>query len=168
MLWVTPLLVTLREEQVLRLDVPVHDRRPVRLVEGQGRLVQDRDRLGRGQAPEALEALRDLLAAEQLHDEEGHLRRLVVAGVEDVDDELALDVGGDLRLALEALAQIGALEDVREHHLQRAPALGLEVHDLVDGPHAALRDAADDPVAVGEDRVRSEARRGHDALRMGR
>jgi hypothetical protein len=54
------------------------------------------------EAPCTFEPLAQLLVAEQLQDQEGHLRVLVDAGIEDLDDELAVDVPGDPDLALEA------------------------------------------------------------------
>ena len=37
------------------------------------------------------------------------------------------------------------------HHLERPTPIGLEMHHLVDGAHAAGRDAADEAVAARED-----------------
>ena len=131
------------------------------LVERERRLVQIDPDLLDGKAPEPLDALAELLAAEQLHHQEGLARGLVDPGVEDVDDELALDVGRDLGLAHEALAQIRAVvaqEDVRVHDLERAAPLRLEVHHLVDLAHAALSEAALDPVTVCENGACREPR----------
>src|SRR5262249_55054093 len=85
-------------------------------------------------------------------------------GVEDLDDVVAADVGGDLGLLLEAPAQLVVLEDVREHDLEGPSARGLEVDDLVDLPHAAHRDAADDTVAPRKEGAVLEGG-GHAALR---
>src|SRR6185437_5970888 len=115
---------------------------------------------GGRQPADALEALAELLPPEQLHDEERHGRRVVDARVEDLDDELAVDVRCDLGLALEALAQLVALEHVRQHHLERAPPLRLEVEHLVHRSHAAGGDAPEDLVATGEDDAVLEGR-GH-------
>ncbi len=68
---------------------------------------------------------------------------------------------------LEPLAQLGAVEDVGQHHLERAAPLGLEVNDLVDRAHAARGDAPDDPVAPGEDQPLLELLHDVDALHVG-
>src|SRR5688572_13000345 len=82
--------LALREEQVLGLQIAMHDARLVRLVERHRGLVRERDGLLRREAPDARQSASELLPAKQLHDEERHAGRLVVAGVEHVDDELAV------------------------------------------------------------------------------
>ena len=98
------LVVALDEEYVRRLEIPVHDARAVGLVEREGRLVHVGDGLEWRDRADALDALAEIHAAQELHHEEGHPRGLVHAGVEDVDDVHALHLGRDARLALEALA----------------------------------------------------------------
>jgi hypothetical protein len=139
----------------------VDDGARVRLVERHARLPHvGHDLVGR-QALEPLQALRELLAAQELHDHEGHLRRRVDARVEDLDDELALDVGRDAGLALEPGPEVVVVQDVGQHHLERAPPVRLDVDDLVDGAHAARGDAPDDPVPLREERA-VDQRGGHD------
>ena len=144
-------VLPLREEEVPRLEIAVDDARPVGLLERERRLAKVPYHLGLREPPETLQALPEILAAEQLHHQERHPRGLVDPGVEDVDEVIALDRSGDRGLALEALALVPAREDVRVHHLEREATLGLEVQDLVHRTHSARSDQADDPVPTRED-----------------
>jgi hypothetical protein len=111
------------------------------------RVTNEGDDLLRLQAPDAIQVLAQVLAPEQLHDQEGHVRLLVDARVRDLDDEIALEPGGHPRLAPESLPHLRALHHIGEHDLQGMMPLGLDVHHLVDRPHAAHRNAPDDPIA---------------------
>ena len=146
-----PAIVPRGQEQVLRLEIAVHNPSRVRPVERQRHLGEERHgRLG-GERPAALEDGVEIVAAQQLHHQEGGARRLVDPGVEGLDDVLALDLGGHPRLELEAGAQVGPGDDLRQHHLERATLPGGEVYALVDRPHPAGLEAADDLVPTVED-----------------
>ncbi len=147
------------QEQVLGLEIAVDDRGRVGLVERESDLLDVSEHLGGREAAQPREPLTEILPVEELHHDEGDLGGLVDPGVRDIDDVLALDLSGDVGLALEALAHLVALEQVRVHHLERAPPRCLGVDDLVDSTHAAGREAADHAVAAGENRSLSQWRR---------
>ena len=47
------------------------------------------------------------------------------------------EMRGALGGPLEAGAELRSIEGVRVHHLQGAPSIGLQIHDLVDSAHGA-------------------------------
>jgi hypothetical protein len=132
----------------------------VRPIECERRLQKAGHHVGGREASDAFQRARQLFAAQKLHRQERHLRRFVDAGIEHIDDVVAVDLRGDARLALEPLAKIGAIDKVGVHHLEGAPSLRLQVNHLVDGAHAARSDATDHLVPVGENLTRSKTR-GH-------
>ena len=92
--------VALHEEDVVGLEIAMDDPGGVRACEALEDLRDDVQRLGERHAARPAEALAEVLAAEQLHDE---IRASVLgAGVEDRDDVRALDRAHRPRLAGEA------------------------------------------------------------------
>ena len=89
--------------------------------------------------------------SEQLHREVGHLGLVVDAGVQHLDDVLALDGRRHRGLALEPFAEARLVEQVREHHLERAAPQVAPIDDLVDGAHPAGRHRTHDLVPRGEE-----------------
>jgi len=104
-----------------------------------------------------------ILPAEQLHHQERRPGLLVDAGVEGLDDVLALDRRRDPRLQLEALAGARRGDHRREHDLEGASLLRREVLALVHRAHAPRGEAAEDAVTALEDRPLREIGR----VRMG-
>ena len=94
-----------RDHDVGRLDVAVDDAARVAVVEGLGDLDPDVDDLAEAQRLVADQAQQGR-PADQRHDEEE--RALVPAEVVDRDDGRVVHLGDDLRLALEALLELGA------------------------------------------------------------
>lgn len=123
----------------------------VGLVERNRRLGDVRHDLVSGQGAEPLNALAELFAAEKLHHKEGHLGGFIDARVEDVDQVLALDTRGHAGFLPKALTHIGIVEAARQHELERAPPVRLDMNDLVDGAHAPHRNASDNLVALTEE-----------------
>src|SRR5262249_27495861 len=139
-------IVAACEKEVFRLEVAMNDAGSVRLVERARDLTEQLDHLG---GVEPLPLTKDggeILAAQKLHHEEGRARLAVDAGVERLDDVLALDVGGDRSLQAKARLHLAVRDDARKHDLERAPPSRLAVGDLVDRPHSAGLQAADDLV----------------------
>ena len=148
------------EEDVLGLEIAVHDARRVRPLERERRLRQEEHDHLRRERPALPEMRAEVLAAEQLHHQEGRPRFGVDARVEGLDDVLALDVRRHPRLELEALAHDLVAQDSRQHHLE-GPALPcLEVDALVHRAHPARLEAAHDLVAPLEERPGGERSRG--------
>ncbi len=130
------------DEDVLRLDVAVHDPVVVRAAERAGDLDRVRHRLGHRQAPVAADAVLQRLALDVLEDD---VRRreavvslaLLLARVDDADDVLVVELGDRARLAAEALELIGVAGDLAVHELDRDLALEHRVERPVDRRHAA-------------------------------
>ena len=94
-------------------------------------------------------------AVDVLHDDER--RAVLLAPVEDADDVGVVQARGGLRLAPEPLDERGVARELGGEHLERDGAVELRVAGEVHVGHAAVRDLADDLVAVRED----GRRRGH-------
>jgi hypothetical protein len=71
---------------------------------------------------------------------------------------IAVDLRGHRGLEGEALAELGALDQRREHDLERAAPPRLAIEHLVHGAHAAGRHAATDLVAAMKHRAGRELR----------
>jgi hypothetical protein len=99
-------VVAIDEEHVVGLEVPVDDPRLVGAGEAAQQLGRDVQRFGELEAAEALDAVAEVFAAQELHHDERQ-PRLGLSGVEDRDDVGALDGARGLRFALEALIASG-------------------------------------------------------------
>jgi hypothetical protein len=144
------------QKEVIGFEVAVDDRCGVRLVERDRSLSEIGEYFGKRQGSKAFDALAKFFPTQQLHDHERSPRGFVDAGIGDIDDVFAFDVGGDAGFTFEAFTEFVALEDVRVHDLERATAVCLGVEHFIDGAHAALSDEAHDAVATGKDRALGE------------
>ena len=132
-------VLALREEEVGRLDVPVHDARLVRLAQPHCRLHDHTQRQLGWHGPQAFQRLLQVLADEQLHDRVGAAGDGIDPGVQDLRDVLRLDRPAGHGLALEAADDLGVLRQGRpSDDLHGDPAPGALVPCLVDRTHAAL------------------------------
>ena len=125
----------------------------VRRLEGLGDLAGDGEGLVERERP-ALQPLGEVLALDELHDEGAHAARLLEAV--DRGDVGVLQLGEDLRLALEAGEAVGVRGERLRQDLDRDLALELRVGRPVDDAHAALAER-------GGDLVGAEARADHRA-----
>ena len=144
------------EEQVVGLEVAVHELAAVRLVEADGGL---REHAHEARGLHRLLALQDeaeLLAVEELHHEQPDARRLVALEVHDLHDVVVRQLTRDLVLALEALERDLVLRYLVVEDLHGDARLRLLVDALVDASHAAVGDDAAELVAVAQ--ARAEAR----------
>jgi hypothetical protein len=159
-------VVLAREEEVLGLEVAMDDGLggaagflvAVGGVEACGDLLEQAQGFVDTERALLAHAGGEGLAFEQLHHEVGRLARLVETGVEHLDDEGAVDAGGDLGFELELLARAGDAHDVRKKELERHPAFGGQVLGFEDGAHAALGDAAPNAIARSESLSRLKQR----------
>ena len=137
------------EEDVLRLQVAVDDARVVRALQGAADVPDDPRRLLQRERAEALDALVERLADEELHD---HVGPPVVghAVIEDLDRVLALDRRRGAGLGHEARARLLALDVLRIDELDRDASAQAAVAALPDRPHAAPADEAQDLVLAGD------------------
>ncbi len=99
---------------------------------------------------EALDALVERLAEQQLHD---HVGPAVVGDpvVVDLDGVLALDGGGGAGLGDEARAGLLALDVLEVDELDRDARAEARVLALPDGAHSAAADEAHDLVLAGDE-----------------
>ena len=137
------------EEDVLGLDVAVHDAALVRRAERRGCLAHDVEHAPLGERALALEQLRQAVPLEVLHDDEG-ASVLGRARVGDVDDVLVADRRRQPRLLHQALRHLGAIEVLFAQHLDRHGLGQQHVRGLVHGAHAAFADLARQAVAIGQ------------------
>jgi hypothetical protein len=137
------------EQDVLRLEVAVHDAHRVGFGEGVADLRGDAEDAGPGQAAVLADDRREVVAAEVLHHEVGQAAPVPV--VEHLHGVDVHQLGGGLGLAPEAREHLlalaeGAVEDLHGDGLADGDVLG-----TVDGAHAAAADQRDEAVAVGDD-----------------
>ena len=137
------------EQDVVALEIAVHDAEVVRARERGAHLLEDVDG-----ARERHRALRELArerdADEVLHDEiELALFRL--ADVVDVDDVRVIDAVGGARLAEHPRAEVRLAAEVRADQLERDDAVDEDVTGAIDDAHAAFAGARLEPVATGDD-----------------
>jgi tRNA A-37 threonylcarbamoyl transferase component Bud32 len=137
------------DEDVLRLQVAVHDAALVRRPEGPADLQEDGDRPGQRHRPVPVEDARQALPVERLHDEVG-LPLRGVPEVEDLDDVLLPDLAGGPRLVLEAVHQLGVVGVLGPEHLHGHPLAQRDVLGEVDAPHAPLAQPRQHAVPVAE------------------
>ena len=112
------------EQDVPGLHVPVHDALTMRRRERGGHLVQDRRRsLAARAAPP--EQVLDAAASEEPHDEIGGIRLSPV--VVERNDVRVLELGDDLRLALEAADEVRMVRELGRDRLDRDLAADLRL-----------------------------------------
>ncbi len=134
----------------------------VRGFERLGDLPCDGEGLVEGERP-ALQPLGEVFALDELHDEGAHAARLLEAV--DRGDVGVLELGEDLRLALEARETVGVGGERLGEDLDRDLALQLRVGGAVDDPHPALAERGGDLVGP-EAGAGSERHRTWRILRM--
>ena len=141
--------VALGEEDVLRLDVPMHDAPAVGVGEAVGRFGGDPHRLRDGQRPFARQAPPQRVPLDERH----HVVEQAVgfAGVVQRKDVRVVELRRDVDLAEEAL-QAQEARQLREQHLDRHRAVVAEVVREEHHRHPAPAQPAFDPVAPAEGR----------------
>ena len=123
----------------------------VRLGQRAAHLRDDAQDVVRRQPAQALEALAEVLAVEELH---GDVRRPVPdAVIEDLHDVRAAELRRGLGLALEAGLRLGKLGDLALDELDRAGDVEREVRREPDRAHAALAELSIEPEALRDDHV---------------
>jgi len=152
-----------REDDAERLEVAVDDAEGVGGLEAGADLPEDGHRLLGRHEPLAPEPLEEALAGEELHHEEQvPLGRAAEVG--DPDDVVVLERARDLRLAPEALHDVGGGGEVRAQHLHRDVLAQVDVARLEHGAHPTRREVRDELVAPvqrrADERERLERRQG--------
>jgi len=150
-------VLALMEEQILRLQITVHDAHRVRLVERARDLTEHARDFLRRQRPALRDDLLQIISGEELHHEE---RRAAELGrrvcVDDAHDVLALDARRRASLSLEALDRLRILRRRALQHLQRSAIARVHVLDEEHGAHAAFADLLQHAVSADDDLSRRE------------
>ena len=146
-----------------RLQVSVDDSLLVRLFESLGDLARERQGLIQGKGTR-LEPLRQGRALDQLHDERACSFGFLEP--EDRRDVRMVELGEQLRLALEPRQPLRVLCERRRQHLDRHLALEPGVGRPVDLPHSAFANFGGDLVAA--DLRSDQDSRAYPAMRAGR
>jgi hypothetical protein len=145
-------VVVTNEEDIVRLEVAVHDPLRVRLRQGTADLSNDGDKVMRGQPADARQTLAEVLAVEQFH---GDVRRPVADSViEDLNDVRASQVGGGLCLALEARLDFGKLRPLPFDELDGTRNVQPEVRRKPHRAHPAAPEQSVEAESLGDDYVR--------------
>jgi hypothetical protein len=134
-----------REHHVARLEIAMHDARPVRAVEGVGDLDAETEHVVDRERP-ALNAIRERLALDQLHDEV-EIVPLAPDVVDDADVRM-VERGNEPRLALEARADLGRACQIARQDLDRDLAAEAAVAGAIDLAHASGADGREDLVGA--------------------
>jgi len=135
-------------EDVLRLDVAVHELLGVSGFERRAELDPDRDHFRRRQLPPAPELVGERAALHVLHhDVEAPL---AVPDVIDLDDVRVHEPGREPRLAQEAVAKRLVPGEVLGQHLERDRPVELPISGEIDGCHAAAAERPLDQKALGD------------------
>ena len=142
------------EQDVVRLDVPVHDAAAVRVRQRPGDLAHHAHRVGRRQRAPCAQPLAERLPLDVAHDEEDEPARL--ADAVDGDDVRVREAGGGARFAHEAFARLGGPRQVGGEHLDGHVAVELDVAGEVDDPHPAAAELPLKRVLSGEGRLEVE------------
>ena len=139
-------VVPLRQEQVRRLEITMHDSERVRPRQTARHLPEPLDHLD-GPRRYAERQRVEVGSVEHLHDEERHPAELVGdARVGDPHDVIAPDSPRRARLGPEAIDGVLGEAERRRDDLEREPLPRVLVLDLVDRAHASLPDQPDRPV----------------------
>ena len=146
-----------REEDVVRLDVAMNDAGRVSAPERLAALDEDLDGLLQRHGAGAVNSRIEVLPAEKLH---GDVRRPVVERpvVEHLDDVTRAQLGGRLRLGVEASERLGGADELPRDELDRDGLPEPRVGRGPDGPHPALADDGLEPVLTGDDCSRRNER----------
>ncbi len=146
------------DENVVGLDVAMHDVDGVRGADRMADLLEELGHFAHGERATRLDVGSEIFAVEKLHGHVGRSGRVVDARADDVDDVLAIDASTDARLLLEALAELGCPEELRVHHLDRAPPAGAPLDRNVHLAHPARGERLHDGEVTPEYRARAELR----------
>jgi hypothetical protein len=172
-------VVVLDQEDVVALEIPVHDADLVHRRQAGRQLAQDAQRLARRQATVTFDPPCQRLAGEQRHRQErnrlvGRARPLVRAELQDPTDVRVRHLAGDANLGEQPLHGVRLIDRGDDDGLERDRLPQRRIERLVDLAHPAARDETPDLVTAGDrlavcQRPRRSARRraGRDARRLG-
>src|SRR5262249_39678801 len=120
----------LGDQEIGRLDIPVHDAELVVMAECLGRLDEDAARRFRLEAPLATDPFEEIDAVDELQGEVEGTAGL--AKVVNGDDMFIAELGGVLRLAAKTFQHAGPGGHLGRHHLQGDLPAEIDIDRLVD------------------------------------
>ena len=135
------------QEYVRGLQIAMDHAAGVSVSESACGLIRDPNGLGLVEPNLAVEALFEIFAREQLHHDE-ESERFVLAGVEDLNDVIALDRGRCARFLLQSPDDLRVVSVDGVHELHSDAAAYLEMLSGIDGAHPALADHIDQPITA--------------------
>ena len=141
--------LTLEQQDVLGLDVAMHDAARVGVIERLGHVARDRERRIDGKRSFAIQPLAQRLAAHEGHDIEEMPRR--IARIEQRQDVRMAELRRDLDLAKKSLGADGARQ-LGIEHLDRDLAPMAQVVGQVDRRHSAAANLALDAIPATDRR----------------
>jgi len=150
--YVEAVVLALNEENVRRLDVAVDDSLLRRNIQRGGDLFHDRERLYEREAPDPSQPGREILAAQQLHDDvldSGPAR----AEVEHTCDTLTGQSGDSLYLLPKTREWPWLFGEVRMQNLDGHAHVIEKTFSLVNVPHSSLADTSKEPIFAVDDFV---------------
>jgi hypothetical protein len=133
------------QEQIRRFQIAMHDPQAVRFRDRFTRLQQVIDRLGQRQLLFALAQLRQILALQVLHDDEG-LPVFQRARIENANHVVTLDPDGGSRLADQTRCQLRRIGVLTAHQLDRHSLLQLHVLRRKHHAHAPFAQHGLEPI----------------------
>src|SRR5712664_135121 len=134
-----------RDQDVLWLQVAVHDSVAMHVLERLADLLSDGERAGAGQRVLLLHEIAQALALDQLHH---RVHAALVTGLEELDDVGVIEPLPDLLLPLEALEEDHVALELQVRDLERDRHAGGGVLRLEDGRHPTAGDELGDLVLV--------------------
>src|SRR2546428_1570321 len=133
------------DQDVLRLEVAMHDSVLVHVLQRLADLLRDGERASGGQRMLLLHELAQALALHQLH---RHVHPALVAGLEELDDVGVIEPLPDLLFALEALEENHVALELEVRDLERDGSAAGGVLRLEDRGHPAPGDELGDLVLI--------------------
>ena len=151
-------IAALGDDDVLRLEVAVHDASRMRIGDGPGHLRAEIGHASEWHGPFFFENFGQIFAVHVLHHEvEG--AGLRATEVEYMNRVGVVEAGRRLRFAMEASHVLRLLLKLSMQQLDGHHLADLGVLDAIHGAHRTASDRRDDPVALGDDVARLRQRR---------
>ena len=134
------------QQQVARLDVAMNDAAVVGVAEGLGHLDADPQHFAPGEDPPAAQLRFQAAAGDQFHGVEEVVALLAEA--EEADNVRMIEFAEGLDFGLEALAEVGLVDEGLGEELHGGRLAALGVDPFIDGAHAAAAEFPPDSVGT--------------------
>ena len=134
------------QQQIARLDVAMDDAAVVGVAEGLGQLDADPQHFAPGEDPPAAQLGFEAVAGDQFHGVEEVVALLAEA--EEADDMGMVELAEGLDLRLEAVAEVGLMDERFGQQLDGGRLAAFDVDAFIDGAHAAAAEFPPDSVGT--------------------